>query len=789
MSHQLKENSYRISIGGIVQGVGFRPFVSRLARTTHIFGQIANTSYGVSIYAQGTPQHLTAFIKQLKKSPPPLAQITRFTLHKTPNRHFTAFNIVVSKTSHSVSADLPSDIALCNACRRELTDPNDRRFHYPFINCTDCGPRFSITRKMPYDRQATTMNTFRMCPDCQAEYDNPSSRRFHAQPNACPVCGPSVELIASSRVSKKHNCCANRAMEKSVELLEAGNILAIKSIGGYHLCCNAHNPDAISRLRKRKNRPDKPFAVMVADIQSLMRLCTVNLAEKKLLSSPQAPIVLLKKKADAHRYLPTIEQIAPANAYLGVMLAYTPLHAVLFANRGFTSRSSALSAPCLIMTSGNRQDEPICRDEKDVFTKLDTIADYFLVHNRPIHNRCDDSIAQVIPGTNETQILRRSRGYVPVPLNVATPNTSVASVLAVGAELKNTFCLTRSKSAYPSAYIGDLDNQEALKYYRESVARMTRLLDVKVHVVAHDIHPDFMSTRFAREMKVPAIAVQHHHAHLASVCAEQALVKPVIGFSFDGTGLGFDGRIWGGECFVGKPGSFTRVAHLSYFALPGGDQATREIWRIAVSLAREAHLAVSSLDLPRKYPVKTISTMIANEVNTPLCSSVGRLFDGVAALIGMRFEVSFEAQAAVQLESMATGLPVDSRPKKGYNLPYHYRFETEGPSLWLIGPLVRELIEDKNRGRSKAYISYRFHLTLAEMMVTTACRIRKSHSIGLVVLSGGVFHNRLLLTLAMKKLKARGFAIEFNRLVPPNDGGIALGQAWTAIKSIQSKKE
>ncbi len=781
MSPPLKGNSFRIAIHGLVQGIGFRPFVANSATRYHITGWVANTSFGVSILAQGTPHNLRAFFNHLKKHPPSLSKIDRFIITKNTAKRVCTFSIVPSKKSLVTSADLPADIALCDACRHELNDPSDRRFRYPFINCTHCGPRFSITRTLPYDRPSTTMESFRLCPACRTEYDDPHNRRYHAQPNACPVCGPFVQLV-SSRGGQKIKALNDTAITKTIALLQAGKIIAIKSIGGYHLSCDAHNHGAINRLRSRKNRPDKPFAVMVPDLTVLRRICILSADEEKLLTSPQAPIVILRKKVDALRYLPTIEEIAPNNAYLGVMMPYTPLHAVLFSGTALEN-----AVPCLIMTSGNRLDEPICRDEKNAFTKLARIADYFLTHNRPIHNRCDDSIVQMIPGTRDTQILRRSRGYIPTP--VALPSTPGArqSVLAVGAELKNTFSLTRGGNAYPSPYIGDLDTHEAMDYFNESLQRFSLLLKVNPHVIVYDSHPDYMSTRFARTLlgstaRLRGMAVQHHHAHLASVCAEHAIAEPVIGFSFDGTGLGNDGNIWGGECFTGHPGAFERFAHLEYFALPGADRATREIWRIAVSLVRLAGIDASCLNLPRKFHVTTVNAMIEKKVNSPLCSSIGRLFDGVAALLGVRYEVSFEAQAAMQLEALAVSLPVDKRPLKGYNFSCRFRNEIDGPTPVSIAPLVREIIHDKKRRKTDAYIAYRFHLTLVDIMVTVAREIRRRKAIDRVIFSGGVFQNRLLLSLAVKKLKANKFAVAYNRLVPPNDGGIALGQAWTALK-------
>lgn len=772
MSRPLKGNSVRITVTGVVQGVGFRPFVARLARHHHISGTVANTSSGVIIHAQGPAHRIAAFVTGLRKTPP-RARVTGISsVPVSSSPRIRGFSIVASTRRTVTAVDLPADSALCPACRRELNDPSDRRYRYPFINCTDCGPRYTITRTLPYDRPQTTMRSFHMCSVCQAEYDDPSNRRFHAQPNACPACGPTVffERLAPKAAAP---LSGDSAMRAAAGRIARGSLVAIKSIGGYHLSCDAENRSAIATLRRRKSRPRKPFAVMMADLRQIGRICHVSPLEHRLLTSPQAPIVLLRKRLDAGRILPTIEQLAPGNAYLGVMLPYTPLHEVLFRTGPFN---------CLVMTSGNRQDEPICHDEVSARERLTGIADCLLWHDRPIHNRCDDSIVQVVEGVG-AQFIRRSRGSVPEP--VVLPSQSRAGpALGVGAELKNTFCLTRGAHSYPSAYIGDLDNDESLRFFRESHGRFTRFLQVKPRVVAHDLHPDYLSTAFARRYRASGartIAVQHHHAHIASVCAEHGLTRPVIGFAFDGTGFGIDGAVWGGECFTGVPGRFERRAHLEYFALPGGDQATREIWRIGISLLRHANQELRVLRLPRAYAVNAVSAMIDQRINSPLCSSAGRLFDGVAALLGLMRETTFEAEAAMALERLALMLPIDSRPKIGYNFPCTPD-ERGGPSVMRLAPLIRDIVADIRGNVPHAVIAWRFHRTLAEMIVRVASDMRKTRGLKTVALSGGVFQNRLLLSLAVRLLKARGFTVAVNTQVPPNDGCISLGQAWTALQ-------
>lgn len=765
----------RIAVEGRVQGIGFRPAVWRLARSLNIRGSVSNTSSGALITAQGRAADIAAFLRGLRTSVPLSARVERITSSRAALSAQPAFFISESRSSKHTSAEFPPDLDVCPDCLEELADPSGRRYRYPFTNCTNCGPRFSIVKRLPYDRPKTTMRPFKMCPECRREYKDPSDRRFHAQPVACPVCGPKLSLYSAEKKLPVEN---GKVLEKAAELISQGKILAVKGLGGYQLACSALNSKAVETLRKRKNRPHKPFALMVPDIETAKMICRVSPAEEELLSSRIKPIVLLRKLPSSFFRLPA-DLLAPDNAYLGVMLPCTPLHHLLFRSP-VTSHQSPTTV--LVMTSGNKADEPICRTEQEAFDKLGDIADYFLTHDREIHNRTDDSIVQAL-SSGESVVIRRSRGFVPEPVKLSG---KAPAILSVGAELKNTFCLTRGKNAYVSPYIGDLDNKESLDFFKESVSRFTEFLQVKPKIIAHDLHPDYLSSVFAYSLstvnrQLSTVPVQHHFAHIASVLAEKQLTKPVIGFSFDGTGYGPDGRIWGGECLLWKTGKFSRLSHFDYFRLPGGDTATKEIWRLAVSLMQQAGIEEIPAHIARK-PWKEIRGMASKGVNSPECCSAGRLFDAVAAMIGLKNEVSFEAQAAIELESLA----VDTTVRKGYNI--YDKHETrssklEKPLIIPLKLLIQQIWEDKKAGVSNKTISAKFHLTLAEIILSLSKRFGKEYGIKDIALSGGCFQNRILLSLAKDKLEKSGFKVHFNTLVPANDGGISLGQSYLTANS------
>lgn len=757
--------AYLINIRGSVQGVGFRPLVYRLAQKNKIIGSVTNTGSGVSITAQGKSQDINKFLQQIQSSLPHHARIKEISKKRIPSKLIKGFLIGSSKDKSKPSADIPPDLSVCPDCLEELFDQADRRYLYPFINCTNCGPRFTITKKVPYDRKNTAMASFDMCPDCGKEYTSVSDRRFHAQPDACFVCGPRVTLLdRSMKVLTKDQA----AVENAVKYLSDGKIIAVKSLGGYHLACDALNKRAVETLRKRKNRPHKPLAVMARDLETAKRYAYIGKAEEKLLVSPNRPIVLLKKKS----IVPA--SISPHNAYIGIMLPYTPLHYLLFI--GFES-----SLRLLVMTSGNKADEPICSTEKEAAAKLSGIADYFLVHNREIYNRCDDSILFNFNGEDNGNIfVRRSRGYVPNPIELeALKHNGTKTIFAAGTEMKTTFCLTRKSDAYVSQYIGDIDNAESYLFYKEALARFMQYLSVKISTVAYDLHPNYTTSDFSRGLlnwnrRLAGITVQHHEAHIASVLAENKIQKPVIGFAFDGTGLGHDGKIWGGECFLYEENKFTRLAHFDNISLPGGDTATREIWRLGVSLLAKAGIK----KIPAhylKFPIIKIQKMIGSNINSPESSSLGRIFDAVASILDLRQVISFEAQAAIELESLA----LDINVKKGYNFNVFYDEKAGGYLISLVD-VIKGMLSDKENKINLKMISAKFHFTIADIIVSLASKFRSKLRINNVALSGGVFQNRLLLALAVKKLKKAGFNVFWNRFVPPNDGGISLGQVFIA---------
>ena len=757
----------QIEVSGIVQGVGFRPFVYRLARSGGLAGSIRNTSAGVTIEVQGTAQSVEDFLARLSSEAPPLARITRVRANDVPCCADSEFRIVSSRGKEEMRTLISPDVAICGDCLREMFDAADRRYRYPFINCTNCGPRFTIVRDIPYDRARTSMAVFPMCPACQAEYDDPLKRRFHAQPNACWECGPQVELWDKSGAVVE---CAD-PVAQAVEALRRGRILAVKGLGGFHLAADAMNRDAVKLLRERKQRVEKPFAVMVANLDAAGEICQVDSASQKALESVQRPIVLLPRKPECD--VPS--EVAPFNRYLGVFLPYTPLHHLLFDQGRFRA---------LVMTSGNLSEEPIAIDNREAVDRLHGLADFFLVHNRDILLRCDDSVVAVAGG--KTRQLRRSRGFVPVPVFLKDEQPSV---LAVGGELKNTICLTKGEHAFLSQHIGDLENAESYKFFEEAVRHLKGVLEIEPEILAYDLHPDYFSTRWALQQKgMQLVGVQHHHAHIASCMAENHLDGRVIGFALDGTGYGADGKIWGGEVLVAGYDGFERLAHLEYVPLPGGTAAIREPWRMAVSYLAH-HFGREFLRLPIPFvrqlnPRKAdiLLQMIEREVNSPFTSSCGRLFDAVAALAGVREQVNYEAQAAIELEMLAAGSADDTG--------YEFALVPQGRG-WVIGTrsLFEALIGDLTRREPAVAISRRFHNGLIVVLAKLAGLAREMTGLDRVCLSGGTFNNVYLCAGLESRLASAGFEVFTQNEVPAGDGGLSLGQAMVAAHSARAPRE
>jgi hydrogenase maturation protein HypF len=736
----------RIRLRGIVQGVGFRPFVFKAATRLALAGHVLNTSAGLVAEVEGNPQAIDSFVRTITSEAPPLAWIQESEVTEIPVAYDRQFVIRESLAEAGEFALISPDVATCDLCVQDVTDPHNRRYRYPFTNCTNCGPRYSIVEDIPYDRPNTTMSRFRMCPDCQAEYDNPYDRRFHAQPNACPRCGPSLSA----------------PIGEAIRRLVDGEIVAIKGLGGFQLACDARNSTAISALRTRKRRSEKPFALMCRDVHAAERLCEMSGEDRSALLSPRRPILILPRRAGAD--IP--EAVAPGNRTLGIMLPYTPLHDLLFAGAPYET---------LIMTSGNISEEPIVVKNEDVLERLGPIADAFLLHDRDIFMRVDDSVVRTFEGA--TRVLRRARGYVPETIELAM---DVPELLACGGELKNTFCLTKGRHAILSQHMGDLENYETLVFFEETLANLKKLFRVTPRAVAHDLHPNYLSTRYALRLpEMRAIGVQHHHAHIASCMAENALGGNVLGVAFDGTGFGTDGQIWGGEFLLASYAGFERLAHLRYVALPGGDAAVRETWRAALSYLLDS-LGTSGLEFLHEIPeqrVRVVRRMIETGLNTVQTSSCGRLFDAVAAMIGLRRQNTFEAQAAIELETIA-----DSTEAGRYGFAID-----SGPACQLdFRTAIQEIANDLRQGRSQSCIAGKFHNTVAEAISTTCRRLSRETGLNRIVLSGGTFQNLKLLDRTVTQLRGDGLEVFLHRNVPPNDGGIALGQAAVAAAIFQN---
>jgi hydrogenase maturation protein HypF len=766
----------RIIVQGIVQGVGFRPFIYGQAARLGLAGFVFNDSQGVTIEVEGTREALDHFQRALREQAPPLARIDAVATELIPARHEHAFIITHSQGGAERQALISPDSATCDDCLREVFDPTDRRYRYPFINCTNCGPRFTIVQDVPYDREKTTMRVFPMCPDCQAEYDNPLNRRFHAQPNACPVCGPQVRLVNWGKEDLTHYVPAldTDPIIAAAQHLATGAILAIKGLGGYHLACDALNEEAVQRLRQRKQREARPFALMAPDLETIRQLCVVSEAEAAFLQSRRRPIVLLTQRPNCH----VAPGVAPHYHTLGCMLPYTPLHHLLL--RAFAAASAPDRPAVLVMTSGNVSDEPIAYRDDDARTRLASIAEGMLTHNRDIHMRCDDPVVRVAAG-NE-QFFRRSRGYAPEPISLSLEMP--VPLLACGGHLKNTFCLGKGRRAFVSHHIGDLENLETLTSFREGIEHFQRLFDIYPEAVAYDLHPEYLATKYALDTPIPQkIGVQHHHAHIASVLAEHGLTGPVIGVAADGTGYGTDGTVWGCEIMQADLAGFERLAHLTYVPLPGGEQAVRQPWRMAaVYLAQAYGNSFLDLDIPFVHKLDrpkwhALSQMIARGINSPLTSSLGRLFDAIASLIGLRNEVLYEGQAAIELEVQAAA-PDDMEV-------YPFLIGDQLPAQFDVNPMIHAIVSDMQWGVPVPHIAARFHRTIAELLATACFAAREKTGLNVVALSGGVFQNRLLLEHLMTRMREMAFQVYINRRVPPNDGGLSLGQLAVAAARLQ----
>ncbi len=746
MSELVRRN---VRVEGVVQGVGFRPFVFGLANRVGVAGRVGNDVLGVFVEVEGTLPQVEEFLAGLAEQAPPLAVIERITAVPAAPTGAGDFSIAASDAAGERHTLVSADSATCDDCLRELFDPADRRFGYPFVNCTNCGPRFTIVRDVPYDRPLTTMAGFELCRPCDREYHDPADRRFHAQPTCCPACGPRLRLLGADGTERP-----GPPIEAAAALLRAGEVLAVKGVGGYHLAVLAGHEPAAAALRTRKHREDKPFAVMVSDVDEAGELCVLDPAATRLLTGRRRPIVLLDRRPGA----PVAPSVAPGNRRLGLMLPYSPLHHLLL---------RAVAAP-IVLTSGNVSDEPIAYLDDDALARLTGIADGFLTHDRPIHIRTDDSVVR--PFRGEETVLRRSRGYVPEPVVLSWP--APRPVLACGAELKNTFCLAKDRHAFVSHHIGDLENYETLRSYVEGIGHFGRLFDIEPAVVAHDLHPEYLSTKHALALEgVELVGVQHHHAHVAACLADNGEPGPVIGVAFDGLGYGTDGTIWGGELLLADLAGFERLGHLDPVPMPGGTAAIRQPWRMAAAYLDAAYAGAPPEDLAvvRRNESRwaDVLAIARSGTNSPLTSSAGRLFDAVSALLGTREEINYEGQAAIELEQLA------DPAERGVYLAT-VEDTVAGPDL------VRAVVEDLRAGVAPAVIAARFHNGVVDAIVRSCLRLRDRTGVGSVALSGGVFQNLLLLTGCVDRLGANGFRVLTHHRVPTNDGGISLGQAAVA---------
>ena len=758
-------------VRGVVQGVGFRPFVYRLAQEEGLAGFIGNDTDGVTIEVEGGAARVEAFLARLRAEAPPLARIDSVAVAELDAKGESGFRIVASEVLGRVHTGIPADAATCEDCQREMLDPQDRRYRYPFLNCTNCGPRYTITRRIPYDRPQTSMARFKMCAKCQAEYDDPGNRRFHAQPNACWECGPWLWLSAPGGTE----ISGDEAMESCVSRLAGGAILAIKGIGGFHLAVDATNDGAVMRLRERKQRYGKPLAVMVKDVAAAREICDLTEEEEALLMTSARPIVLARKKEGSG----IATGVAPGIPWLGVFLPYAPLQHLLFADGRLRA---------LVMTSANLSEEPIAIDNEEARRRLGGIADALVMHDREILQRCDDSVMAVVDGG--PQLIRRARGFV--PLGVKLPEGFEApNMLAVGGHLKNVLALAQGRDLYQSQHLGDLENLTGLAFFEESLAHLMKTFEIDPEVVVHDLHPGYLSTEWAKkwagERGLPLVGVQHHHAHVAGCMAEHALTGEAIGLALDGTGYGTDGKIWGGEVLIARLDGFERFAHLEYVPMAGGDAAVKEPWRMALGALVTAGFGAGSAEVEqlivgKEREARVLLRMMERELNTPMTSSLGRLFDAAAAVVLGRRTVDYEAQAAIELE----GISLFAEERSGYGI------ELEGgnwarrePMLLTTRGMWRELLEDLKAGLGKARIGARFHAGVAGGVVKAAVAARKATGIGQVAMSGGCLHNRRLAKLLREKLDAEGFSVYVPRKVSPGDGGLSYGQVAVGAARLE----
>ncbi len=751
-------------IEGIVQSVGFRPFIYRLAKEHNLKGEVLNEGAYVHIIIEGEEENIKNFSDDISFKAPPISRITKISEVNVEVKNFKEFAILKSSAqgNSKTSVSISPDIAICEDCLAEMMNKKDRRFEFPFINCTNCGPRYTIIENIPYDRPYTSMKHFKMCEKCLEEYKNPENRRFHAEPNSCHVCGPKLTLLDKN----KNIIETNEPIEKTVQLLKQGYITAVKGIGGFHLAADAENEETAALLRERKKRKDKPFAVMSYDIKKIEKYAYINDSEEKIINSFQRPALLLEKK------IPNIlsELISPKNKYIGVMLPYAPLHYLLL--KDFTA---------LIMTSGNKSGAPIVTDNEKAFKELGNIADYFLIHNRDIYIGCDDSVVKT--AGSKTVFIRRSRGYVPSPVFLKKEYKN--DILACGGELKNTICFIKENNAFLSQHIGDVENLASFDFFEKTVNHLKHMLSAEPKAVAFDMHPEYLSSKYAMKLEnIEKIPVQHHHAHIVSCMAENMIDEPVIGVSLDGAGYGTDGAVWGGEIITAYPHKFERAAHLSYLPMPGGAAAVKEPWRMAVSsLYKTFGEEFLNLDIPflknkNKKDIELILEMISKNINSPNTSSMGRFFDAAAAIIGIRDKISFEGQAAMELEMLAE-----------YETEDTYEYERIDREICEISiePIIKGIISDLKKHADISHISAKFHSTVIKAFSETAEKIREKSGINIAALSGGVFQNSLLLSGFSKALKSKDFKVITHNLTPSNDGGLSLGQAVIAAEILKNK--
>ncbi len=749
--------SLRIQVSGIVQGVGFRPFVYRIANDYGISGRVSNNTQGVDILANGDGDSLFLFLKALKDEAPAAALVERVNVTSADEIATGPFEIAPSDAEGSKQVLISPDLATCDDCVRELFDAADRRHRYPFINCTNCGPRFTIIRDTPYDRPLTSMSPFEMCAECAAEYADPSDRRFHAQPNACPACGPRAWLV-----DRKGARIQGEAASEAARLLSEGGIVAIKGLGGFHLACDATDDEAVARLRERKRRYGKPLAVMVSDVGEARAICQVSEEEERLLASPRRPIVLLEELEGS----PLSREVAGGLDRQGVFLPYTPLHHLVLAGAGRP----------LVMTSGNISNEPIAIENDEAMKRLGDIADHFLLHDRDILVRYDDSVSRVFRGAEYP--VRRARGYAPYPIRITPP--ADVQVLALGAELKNTFCVLRGEQAFMGQHIGDMESEGEVEHFEEALAAVLRLFSLEPEVVAHDLHPDYLTTQMAPEFGLPMVGVQHHHAHIVSCLADNAASGEVIGVAWDGTGYGTDGTVWGGEFLVCDETSFRRAAHLYRYPMPGADACIYRLYRMVYGVMSELFEDEETAmeRLRARFDIDdaeaaSLVFQVKNKVNTPITSSAGRLFDVAAALAGLRGEASYDGQAACELEAVARDI------REYYNFILDRSAEP-----WVVDtrPVFREMLIDIDSGKAPAEVAGKFHATMALAIIETCEAIADATGLGRVALSGGVFQNEMLATWAVDGLTSSGLAVMVHGRVPCNDGGVSLGQAVVAAR-------